>query len=355
MNLFNNENEYKTTRMKRREKRLLAEKIAVTTKKASHIGIAVLIILIIAISYIRMTGDNFNILNSIKSQYNGKFSVVSSEANRRWISYEITDENGTKFNAYKTKIQRPTERRNDYKEQLIKKFGLEYIENNNIENIIIKENSSVNLLKPVFDIKVEKYSQIESSLNDLYTLREYVVSEVSPYVKNTSTIILDFGDVYINGHTADIINWKDINTNIRDVKKSYIAYIREEKITDEEVTKTEIDKYLRPEKLKLIFDGEISGDMSAYVTYSQRTDEYFIKFSDVIDYVPVVSDVMKNPENSTIKFIYNNIEYTIKDTFADFQKNDVHDEVAINYFKSFFDAKSVEYDYEEGYLYINFE
>ena len=359
MGFLNREYEYKTTRIKRREKRLLIDRVFSGANITFKSVICILLIILISFAYINSTSDNFNILNLLKEKYNRDFFVVSSDTNsRRRITYKISDENGFEFNAYKTKDTHPVERKDDYKEQLIKRFALEYITNNDIENIILNEKVSINLLELTFDIKLEKYSEIKDATNILCELKKHITEEIFNYIEEEIDIKMNFGNVYLNGYELkipdNIKNAVDIENAI---KTEYICCIRIENFIDEEVTIEEINKYLRPNKLRVIIDenNSSSNTKEVYATYFERTEEYFIKFSDAVEIVDGVRIIEKNPDGSTIKFIYNNVEYTIKNTFSNFSQNDIYNEASINYFKTFFNAKSLKYDYEGGYIYINLE
>ena len=219
---------YKTTRIKRREKRLLIDRVFSGANITFKSVIGILLIILISFAYINSTSDNFNILNLLKEKYNRDFFVVSSDTNsRRRITYKISDENGFEFNAYKTKDTHPVERKDDYKEQLIKRFALEYITNNDIENIILNEKVSINLLELTFDIKLEKYSEIKDATNILCELKKHITEEIFNYIEEEIDIKMNFGNVYLNGYELkipdNIKNAVDIENAI---KTEYICCIR---------------------------------------------------------------------------------------------------------------------------------
>ena len=244
MTFFDRDSKYKTTRDKRREKRIFLDSLLPRAQKIIVFTVLVIAITAIAVTYMRYTADNFAIINSLERQYNDEFEIVSSESNRRRILYNLVSEKGIEFSAFKTKAEKPIERKNDYKEQLIKKFATEYFEKRNVDYIKIKEENIFNLSVPKLDVYINKYSEIEESINTLYNLKDYITVKSAPYIKDETVVTVTFGNIFIKDFWVAIPQNSEKSSVIDVIKSAYVNNMIDQNMENEEVTQEEIDKYI---------------------------------------------------------------------------------------------------------------
>ena len=297
----------KEARSIERNKRIKARRLYVIIRNSI---IAVLLLSII-IPILKKMGDfrkenfTYNVMDKIDFHFKGKFEIISPtiDENQDVMPdgyYTVKDQNGIIFKVRKRKTTIST----DYDYYLYRMYILDYINNNSIDYITYesKENDmdSNSFFSFNYGIRLNSYNNIDNEINNkVISLIKYMEKRCK---KDFDFEAIGFKtNVYLNDFSVPIYyyeyNLQGKETIFNKIKVEYINYLIDNHITDTNVSEVDIQKYYKPNELKVL----VNNMPSTHVSMSSEYDNYAHFDYDKMDYRINLYAVIKS---------LNNIEYT---------------------------------------------
>ena len=360
-------NEYYEVNEKLRNEKRKKERRKYIIFNIVRYSLIVLIILAIVYPIFKETKEykdvffTYNVVEQLNYMYNGDFTIISptiEEDDYRTPDglYIIQDnKNLIEFKAYKQKTILTT----DYDQYLYKKYILDYIEKNNIQGFFWEdakqENVNYDLYLFKFGVKINDFSQIDESVNQLFALNKYVNKNVAKHLDFQATnykpvIILDG----FEGYMSQDVTYHDEHYYANKIKIEYVVYLKDNGfVVDSEM----IQNYYKPSDMSLFVDGKRN---EAYVgnsvvpthpVYDYSRNDYLVNLGRIMDKMKCIEEYKKENTGKSKYIIYKGNTYYFDD-IKEINGNHIPYEWTMTMIQDFFEV-AVEYNFDSKTITIS--
>lgn len=345
--------EVQKERLEKRKNRMPIYALSKNFKKLLIIFGIIILIFLLHYAANHTKEDDINIMNAIESEFKGKFTILSSEKDRKGnVTYLISDNNGIEFKAYKS----GSTRRFDYQDKLTKKYLLEYLEENHLtenENIFIEEqpytadNSQFSHTSIV--MVINSFSKIEDTTKQMNQLYKAVCKKVAKHTQDSSASIY----AYIRSRDLNInflnVSYLSDEKLVARIKTMYVNDIQKNKITDLTITEKDIEKYWHPDELMIYINNEavmqtfsnMFGTTRTHQAahYNAEKEQYYLNVRRALSYIPGVINIQQAPTGLVFGFSYQGNDYSFDGNLTSAKGFKLPYDISITDFENIFHAK----------------
>ena len=303
----------------------------------------------------------YNVVEQLNYMYNGDFTIISptiEEDDYRTPDglYIIQDnKNVIEFKAYKQKTILTT----DYDQYLYKKYILDYIEKNNIQGFFWEdakqENVNYDLYLFKFGVKINDFSQIDESVNQLFALNKYVNKNVAKHLDFQATsykpvIIIDG----FEGYMSQDVTYHDEHYYANKIKIEYVVYLKDNGfVLDSEM----IQNYYKPSDMSLFVDGKRNeayvgnSVVPTHLVYDYSRNDYLVNLGQIMDKMKCIEEYKKENTGKSKYIIYKGNTYYFDD-IKEINGNHIPYEWTMTMIQDFFEV-AVEYNFDSKTITIS--
>ncbi len=303
----------------------------------------------------------YNVVEQLNYMYNGDFTIISptiEEDDYRTPDglYIIQDnKNVIEFKAYKQKTILTT----DYDQYLYKKYILDYIEKNYIQGFFWEdakqENVNYDLYLFKFGVKINDFSQIDESVNQLFALNKYVNKNVAKHLDFQATsykpvIIIDG----FEGYMSQDVTYHDEHYYANKIKIEYVVYLKDNGfVLDSEM----IQNYYKPSDMSLFVDGKRNeayvgnSVVPTHLVYDYSRNDYLVNLGQIMDKMKCIEEYKKENTGKSKYIIYKGNTYYFDD-IKEISGNHIPYEWTMTMIQDFFEM-AVEYNFDSKTITIS--
>lgn len=351
-NYYINE-EVQKERLEKRKKRMPIYILSHNLKKILVVFGIVIIIFLLQYASNHTKEDDINIMNAIESEFKGKFTILSSEKDKKGnATYLISDNDGIEFKAYKSGSTRTY----DYQDKLTQKYILEYLKEKHLvenENLFLEEQSYTVNNSPFSHTSVvmivNQFSEVENIAKQMSELYRNVCKKVAKHTKDSSASIYAYirsGDLNINFLNVSYLSDEKLVTHI---KTLYVNHVQKNKLSDVSITKKDIEKYWHPESLDIYINNEpvMQTFTSMFGTtrtqqiahYNIEQEHYYMNLRRMLPYIPGVTDIQQASTGLVFGFQYQGNNYSFDSDLKSVKGFKLPYDISIAEFEKIFPAK----------------
>ena len=293
-----------------------------------------------------------DILEQLKNQYSQDFVIINEKnIGKNEIEYKISPKND-KTIVFKA-IQKNFVQHNDYEEYLIKQILKDYI--NTFPETNIKYIDSTNIsndyefYKLKYGIEITNFSEITKAVKEIYECNDFIYKKLNKLIKDKNFYFYAY--LKLNNWNIEIQNNiynNDLNLYVYNAQYSYIDYLKNNGIKDNDITEADINNIWKPKELDIYLDSKNIGETA---TYNLELKEYEINFNIILNNMDEVEKIY-DKYGKLDGFIYNEREYKLHYDNNKLEKNNVPYQCRISYLEQILKC-NIEYNYNNKQIYIS--